>query len=51
MDAYRLVMGGVATHKISDPSVVAAVFKGVLTVCAALDEAEKEEEYGDVELD
>ena len=50
MDAYRLVMG-VATHKISDPSVVAAVFKGELTVCAALDEAEKEEDHGDVELD
>ena len=25
--------------------------QGVLTVCAALDEAEKEEEHGDVELD
>ena len=50
MDAYRLVMG-VATHKISDPSVVAAVFKGELTVCDALDEAEKEEDHGDVELD
>ncbi len=34
MDAYRLVMG-VATHKISDPSVVAAVFKGC-SRCAPL---------------